>query len=286
VSTLWDLVHRNPLPEGVTLSKTEAVDVTAVLKFYGESEDDHVVVPSELPNIAPPFEKVFMFGRMPRIFRANGTTAENSSSGSMGCLIHSEKRQDGWRSELLLCVGDAAELSWQPFVCSIDIQSDGRLARLGGGKDFRLTFPTSLSRAAQARLGDDGETVADQLASLYQPFLLATALMHCKNVTATRVSIPSKLLRAAEKRGRARYSYSVLEIAPMRSALQGEGGLTNGNGLGRALHICRGHFKDYRDGSGLFGKHRAIYWWDQATRGSVEHGVHVKDYRIPVGAIQ
>jgi hypothetical protein len=50
----------------------------------------------------------------------------------------------------------------------------------------------------------------------------------------------------------------------------------------QALHICRGHFKDYRQ-SGLFGRHKGVFWWDMAARGSAEQGIVDKDYRIAGG---
>jgi hypothetical protein len=50
--------------------------------------------------------------------------------------------------------------------------------------------------------------------------------------------------------------------------------------LKHALHICRGHFKDYREGSGLFDKFRGMYWWDMHTRGSSKLGEIRKDYDV------
>jgi hypothetical protein len=47
----------------------------------------------------------------------------------------------------------------------------------------------------------------------------------------------------------------------------------------KALHICRGHFKDFSD-KGLFGKHRRMFWWPMHTRGTAEHGVIGKDYLV------
>ena len=47
----------------------------------------------------------------------------------------------------------------------------------------------------------------------------------------------------------------------------------------KALHICRGHFKDFSN-HGLFGKYRGTYWWPMHTRGSSDNGLVVKDYRV------
>jgi hypothetical protein len=34
------------------------------------------------------------------------------------------------------------------------------------------------------------------------------------------------------------------------------------------MHICRGHFKDYREGRGLFGKYHQLVWHPSLVRGT------------------
>jgi len=70
-----------------------------------------------------------------------------------------------------------------------------------------------------------------------------------------------------------------LEIEPMKKVLKSEGNIDE-VGLQRALHICRGHFKDYSNGKGLFGKHKGLYWWDSTVRGTESEGKIIKDYNI------
>ena len=73
-------------------------------------------------------------------------------------------------------------------------------------------------------------------------------------------------------------TFKTLEIEPMKRALKHEG-QSETAGLKKALHICRGHFKDYSK-HGLFGKYKGLYWWDSHVRGSTEEGVVVKDYAV------
>ena len=110
---------------------------------------------------------------------------------------------------------------------------------------------------------------------------LAVCLMHCKNVTAAPVDPSPTLQKARQKRGkRPLFRYHVLSIESMRQVLRKAGGLGTGpTGIAQALHICRGHFKDYRQ-SGLFGKVKGIFWWDQHARGDAQHGVVAKDYEV------
>ena len=73
--------------------------------------------------------------------------------------------------------------------------------------------------------------------------------------------------------------YRVLNIEPMKRVLKAEGGLDK-SGPKVALHICRGHFKDYRDGPGLFGQHTGTWWWEGSLRGSLAKGKVEKGYRV------
>jgi hypothetical protein len=50
--------------------------------------------------------------------------------------------------------------------------------------------------------------------------------------------------------------------------------------VGVALHTRRGHFADYRDGNGLFGKHKVKVWVPGCTVGSQEHGTITKTYKV------
>jgi hypothetical protein len=52
------------------------------------------------------------------------------------------------------------------------------------------------------------------------------------------------------------------------------------NPVGVALHARRGHFADYRDGNGLFGKHKVKVWVPGCTVGSREHGTITKTYKV------
>lgn len=114
------------------------------------------------------------------------------------------------------------------------------------------------------------------------PCFLALSFMHCRNVKVLTETPPPKLSKKYEKKtGRPLIKYRVLQIDHMKQVLEREGGAST-QGLKKALHICRGHFKHYgRDGKGLlFGKYTATVWIPMHTRGSQEEGVVVKDYDV------
>lgn len=108
---------------------------------------------------------------------------------------------------------------------------------------------------------------------------LATSFLHCKNVSVERHDSPST---PRHKKNRTPHitpsEYHILDIRPMKQILRSEGQIET-QGMKQALHICRGHFKDFRE-RGLFGKHNGIYWWDQQVRGSAGIGTIHKDYQI------
>lgn len=119
----------------------------------------------------------------------------------------------------------------------------------------------------------------DKEETLLNCALLTLSLMNCKNVSLEN-NEPSRI---ASKQWRKRHGeplakFKTLNIEPMRKVLVSEGGQQQ-QGLKLAMHICRGHFRDYRE-RGVFGKHKGIYWWDSFVRGSSAEGVIYKSYEV------
>lgn len=119
------------------------------------------------------------------------------------------------------------------------------------------------------------------------PALLTLSFIHCRNVeiiehdpTPTR-QLRRQSERRQEKTGFPLIRFRTVQIEPIKRVLHEEGRISE-VGLAQALHICRGHFKDYREGEGLFGKHHDVYWWNDHRRGTIEQGAILKDYRAPL----
>lgn len=114
------------------------------------------------------------------------------------------------------------------------------------------------------------------------PAALAISFMNCKNVVRRDVTDeegPSAKWLRRQKAPEIRYH--VLDINPMKEVLRTEGDIES-NGLKKALHICRGHFVTYTEERPLFGKVTGTFWKPSHVRGSVEHGIVDKDYRVKV----
>lgn len=121
----------------------------------------------------------------------------------------------------------------------------------------------------------------DAAGSSLLPFAFALQLLHCKNVETTPIQVAPKVKMRREKAGIPTVEYKMLSIAPLRKAIQAAGENQGaGSSVKRALHFVRGHFKDFSQGKGLFGKYQGLYWWHDQARGDANKGVIDKDYRV------
>ena len=76
--------------------------------------------------------------------------------------------------------------------------------------------------------------------------LLTNCFLACRNVEVITVAPDAKLEKRRKKKGKApARPYKILNIAPLQVILRREGGATEPTGIKKALHICRGHFRDY-----------------------------------------
>lgn len=108
--------------------------------------------------------------------------------------------------------------------------------------------------------------------------MMTISFCHCRNVVLPAISPPKTLSIKHQKRhGRPLVKYHEVVIQPIRRLLDSEGNKQT-EGLQRALHICRGHFKTYQ-ARGLFGKLAGTYWWPSHARGNPSAGIRVTDYR-------
>lgn len=106
----------------------------------------------------------------------------------------------------------------------------------------------------------------------------AIGLMGCKNITTPVASDGDR--RANPGLPRSGVRYRILKVAPLARRRGSSMSDDAGEALPLALHGVRGHFADYRDGRGLFGKHRGLYYINQHLRGKAEAGEVVKDYSV------
>jgi hypothetical protein len=118
--------------------------------------------------------------------------------------------------------------------------------------------------------------------SWMHPSLLAVSFLHCKNVKLVDVETDKPLAKKYHARtGIWPTKYHTLEIEPLKKILRSEGH-SDTVGTAKAMHICRGHFRDYREGRGLFGKYKQLVWTPSTIRGTKGDKAPPREIRIKV----
>lgn len=239
------------------------------------------------PILAPPFENFWMESSVPKnINWGHGPFSDPGRflyARRFGCWFLTSRSPEIVSEHL-------PGATWAIIAnCFCNVDQDGSIYKLKQcsahfflnerGELLRSSIfvPEEFRTAASIDLSHD--FIDLMLIYMLLPMCMALCFLNCNNVSYSTIYPSRQQLRAAVRRGkRPAVKYHTLEIRPMMDRLKYDGDVES-NGLARALHICRGHFKDFRD-SGLFGKHRGIYWWNQLVRGNAESGMTIKDYRF------
>jgi hypothetical protein len=108
----------------------------------------------------------------------------------------------------------------------------------------------------------------------------ALSLLHCKNVSTTTHDPPAAVVRKRLRYGReALTTFKTLEIGSVTKQIN-ENNPGGADGLSRALHMCRGHFKEFAPEKPLFGRLAGRFWWPSHARGNIASGQIIKDYAV------
>lgn len=291
------------MPQNLTQAEVLVIDNVSDYLFSGTTQE-YWEWDRDFPCLAPPFPLFWMEYRAPtRII--SDVRPDNVMPGTMfhscGALIQgdawqqvpqaiqeeihlhlppTDSQQPAWMLRLHTFI--AREKHWIAYIgtrVSL-LDAEGHAIFFGPSPRYRATL--DLLPYAQ----DDVRTALGMLMNgSLMPIALAISFLHCRNVQLVERRPTAKRSHARTRRhGQPYYRYHELVIEPMRRILRTEG-RADEVGLRQALHICRGHFKDYR-GQGLFGKHHGIYWWDHHLRGCPQIGVVDKHYRVIPAAPQ
>jgi len=234
--------------------------------LYMDIDQEQFDWEGDFPNIAPPWPKFFMWFRATPTIRSEGKVFPNPASGAeMGYLFLAKDvgAKDARWGVNCFCFLSGPAGTLMKFVV-FKVTDEGRYSPIDGRlKNERLSVLGSplLSWPSGESVGDDylQQHSSADLTAWMAPALLAISFCHCKNVTITTEKLADKVVaKRIRKHGWSPTETHELQIEPMRKALHDAAGTD----LKRSLHIMRGHFKDYRDGRGLFGKIHGMFWWD------------------------
>jgi hypothetical protein len=242
-----------------------------VADYYFTCDQEHWDIQKDFPNLAPPFPRFWLEHKLPRKIHSaekGDTDVASFVQGRVGILMTAVQAQDEHGNKI---VPDDAR--WM-YYCElfVDYGIHGVTAYGGHGAiwmpvdaDGRCTEPPGMLSFAE----DERENpVMQAIMSWIKPALLAISFLHCKNVTLVENTVPKPLAKKYRARtGVEPAAYKTLVIEPLKAILRTEG-RSGEHGLQKALHICRGHFRDYREGRGLFGKYHQLVWVPSIVRGT------------------
>lgn len=271
------------------------IQIDNVAKFFYETSPKEYFKPvDDFPNVAPPWPAAF--------YEEVGQSRINSNG-----VITDDPWMKGFRQAVYMEALDLSELSegrrlsivkacsrefgfkyaeqqfrWLMFASTFVTHNSINKIIFEGVRQFCVTGDGGIVRNFNDGMANrvcKGVDHGDSLDRLFTS-LLAISLTHCKNVELQRITPDAPLAKKQLKRyGVPKLSYDVIDIQPMTKALRTAGGLDTHGSLKQALHICRGHFKDYRQ-RGLFGKNKGLYWWGMHARGDQAHGIAKRDYTV------
>lgn len=289
---LIDYALNSRLPESVKLllQSSQHIVCDNVAKYFYERKNMWSV--NDFPNVAPPFEAFFIEHSLKWTTLGNDAMVGNlvvaipcscePFDSVLDMILPPESEFEEFREIIQKRKNDAE------WILNVDhcMTTKGHDVFIAGGTIILVSNDGSILRNEEGASmffsvssGSIGEP-SSFFSSLLFPSLLAISFLHCKNVTMEQVVPPAPFSKRHQKKhGRPLEKYHVLNIEPMKKVLRTEG-QSEKTGLRQALHICRGHFKDFSKGAGLFGKYKGLYWWDSQVRGSHTEGVIDKDYNV------
>lgn len=254
------------------------------------------------PCVVPPFERCFIeyyggFGRIGRLGVMCQRLPFDTASINLPRILDSNDPTLGFFQEFLRdkgakwilsldCFGDIDSnyADYLGITTVFGVKSDGGLIT-GLSKDVIRdgTLISGMIDIPTEHL--DGRSLKNSIipklkARLYTKAIFTLSLMNCKN-TELIDHDPTPLTKKQKKQGQQVGTvYKTIKVHPMRKVYQDNNEEIPTEANEMPLHIIRGHFKDFRNGAGLFGKFRDIFWWEQQVRGKPENGRIIKDYDV------
>jgi hypothetical protein len=238
--------------------------------FYVGSDQEFWDLRNDFPNLAPPFGIWWTEHKLPRVINSKeyGSTDVSDVIGSKARLGALWTASSDFTGENIPA-GTKWVVTSEMF---IDYDSYRKPMIEGPTGTVVLTIDAEGAVVAppsmQCFSGDQYPEVLKDFVTWLHPSLLAVSFLHCRNVKMIDNECPAPLAKKYHaKTGVWPTKYHTLEIEPLKAILRHQG-RSHEVGAAKAMHICRGHFKDYREGRGLFGKYHQIVWQPSVIRGS------------------
>jgi hypothetical protein len=238
--------------------------------YYRDTGQEDWNIPVHFPNLAPPFEQCWIEHRMP-----NQITSDRCGNVDLRDLI-----QHGRVGVLVTSVdpSTAIGIGINPatrWILWMEMFLDYGTIRTGVDGPHGSIFlqidehGVLLETPWMQSFADESQNKhMGAIMGWTYPILLTITFLHCKNVTVVENQMDKPLAKKFHNRtGKWPTKFKTLVIEPLKNILRTQG-RSGEHGLAQAMHICRGHFRDYREGKGLFGKYKVLVWTPMIVRGS------------------
>jgi hypothetical protein len=251
--------------------------------LYAGTDQENWSLDRDFPNLAPPFPMFWIEHRMVRTIHSTSGDTDVSKilphGGRVGYLFVASECGD------FVGEGIPEAAKW---VYWIEIFPDfGMRDRTADGCSGSIHLCIDAEGRVLERpwmqtfCREEHNDVMRSFMAWLNPAFLAISFLHCKNVTVVDNPVPLKLAKRYRERhpGGRLTPHKTLIIEPLKQILRTQG-RSGEVGLVRAMHICRGHFRDYRQGAGLFGKYKQLVWTPATVRGTKGKGAPAREIEV------
>lgn len=295
VATFTNRMHEM-LDGAVVVECTNVADYF-INTYVGETKNPASLF-GDLRVVCPPFTKTFYeWSNLPEWMGTNvkrmgllvlGTKANEAED----VLLHYTPEKTGQSQQKIREFAAKYDPEWimSAFLfIEFDTHPDPENASNTVGTDFRGPYGTHLYCADKEGNYLDSwlqttltmpENEEMQIIAASLVGVLAMSMMNCKNII-TRTNNPAqKLNKSRKKKGKKPLiSFKTIHVDPNQKSTA-KTATGDGNEDTRPRGPVHGHMKDYRNGKGLFGKYKGVYYWGPQLRGDANNGICLPDYTI------
>ena len=255
-----------------------------VADYYFGADQEYWDLRRDFPNLAPPYPMFWAEHRIPRKIHSKECGDSDMAAfiphGRIGVFVCALDPRDAegegipaatkwilW-CELFIDYGEKGITAQGPHgTLFLAIDADGAVLEQPSIRSYASTEHNKVIQGLMAQL---------------HPTFLAISFLHCRNVSVVDNQVSAPLARKYQRKtGITPTPYKTLIIEPLRQVLRHEG-RSHEVGVPKALHICRGHFRDYREGRGLFGKYHQLVWSPATVRGSRGEAAPPREVKVKV----
>ena len=296
------------LPEGVAaasvldhnvavrqlLAGATCIEASNVARYFGDNYigtgRDGEAWQNDLKCLVPPHGKFFVEWELPNI-----PTATRMGVLFVACAPHEAERvactifaEAGIRSTLEKIALFRANVRCKWIYITVDFlefhPAEGYGSRLRGPFHVGATSVAEdgevLNYWFQIGSGIDREESL-QVAAASLVGWTALAMMNCQNIVTDEHRAPDAFQKARKRNGKRPFvSFRMIRVDLDKTPRQIAAESLPGDGSTPRRHKKRGHMKDYRKGSGLFGRYKGVWYWGPALAGSETEGVVISDYEV------